>query len=101
MSDVWRAVILVGIGAVVCKAAGPVAIGGRQLPGRLQGLVGTLAPALLAALVATQVFGGTHELTVDARALGLGAAAVLIALRAPILAVVMGAAAATALARAL
>ncbi len=100
MSDVWRAVILVGVGAMVCKAAGPVVIGGRQLPERVQGLVGTLAPALLAALVATQVFGGDHELVLDARALGLAAAAVGIAARAPILMVVIAAAVVTALARA-
>ena len=101
MSDIWRAVIAVGLGAVVFKAAGPVAIGGRQLPGPVQGLVGTLAPALLAALIATQVFGGNRELLLDERALGLAAAAVLIVLRAPILVVVIAAAAVTGAARAL
>ena len=101
MSDIWRAVIIVGLSAVVFKAAGPVAVGGRQLPGRVQGLVGTLAPALLAALIATQVFGGHRELLLDERALGLAAAAVLIVLRAPILVVVVAAAAVTGAARAL
>ena len=101
MSDIWRAVLLVGVGAIVCKAAGPVALGGRRLPARVQGLVGTLAPALLAALVATQIFGGERELVLDERALGLAAAAVLIVVRAPILMVVVGAAAATGLARTL
>lgn len=100
MSDIWRAVIMVGLGAVVFKAAGPVAIGGRQLPGRVQGLVATLAPALLAALVATQIFGGDQQLVLDERALGLAAAAVLIVVRAPILAVVVAAAAVTGIARA-
>ncbi|MBA4180472.1 MAG: branched-chain amino acid ABC transporter [Anaerolinea sp.] len=93
--------MLVGLGAILFKAAGPVALGGRQLPARLSGLVGALAPALLAALIVTQVFGGDSELVLDARAAGLGAAAVLIAVRAPILAVVIGAAAVTALARAM
>lgn len=101
MSDIWRAVVLVGVGAVVFKAAGPVAIGGRRLPGRIQGLVGTLAPALLAALVATQVFGGDRELVLDERAIGLAAAAVLVVARAPILVVVVAAAVVTGLARAL
>ena len=99
MSSAWQAVIWVGLGAMFFKAAGPVALGGRSLPGRLDGIVGALAPALLAALIATQIFGGDRELVLDARAVGLGAAAVLVALRAPILAVVAGAALATALAR--
>ncbi len=101
MSDIWPAVIVVGLGAIVFKAAGPLAIGGRQLPGSVQGLVGTLAPALLAALIATQVFGGNRAVVLDERALGLAAAAVLIVLRAPILVVVIAAAAVTGLARSL
>jgi uncharacterized membrane protein len=99
VNSAWQAVIWVGLGAMLFKAAGPVALGGRSLPGRLDGIVGALAPALLAALIATQIFGGDRELVLDARAVGLGAAAVLVALRAPILAVVAGAALATALAR--
>jgi hypothetical protein len=58
-----------------------------------------LAPALLAALVVTQVFARDRELVLDARAIGLAAAAGALALRAPLLAVVAVAAAATALAR--
>jgi branched-subunit amino acid transport protein len=43
------------------KAAGPVALGGRELPERFTGVVTLLAPALLAALVATQALAdGTH-----------------------------------------
>ena len=49
--------------------------------------------ALLSALVAVQVFSRGHELVLDARALGLGVAVVLLLLRAPFLVVVFGAAA--------
>ncbi len=94
------AVVLVGLGTIAIKAAGPVAIGGRTLPPRVMGLVSALAPALLAALVATQVFGGDHELVLDERVLGVGAAALLIVLRVPVLGVVVAAAVVTALARA-
>lgn len=100
MSASWQAVVLVGIGAVAFKAAGPLVIGGRALPSRVSGLVGALAPALLGALVATQVFAGQRALTVDARAAGLLVAAGLIAARAPVLVAVLGAAVATGLARA-
>ena len=60
-----------------------------------------LAPALLAALVVTQLVGGDRRLVFDERLLGLTAAMVAILLRAPFLAVVVVAAAVTAAARAL
>jgi hypothetical protein len=101
MSDAWVAVLVVGAAAMVLKAAGPVAVGGRELPPRAVALVGALAPALLAAFVVTGTLGGNREIVLDARALGLAAAAVCVALRAPLLAGVVAAAVVTALARAL
>jgi branched-subunit amino acid transport protein len=60
-----------------------------------------VAPALLAALVVYETLGAHGGgITVDARAAGLGAAVLAIALRAPMLAVVLVAAAATAAVRA-
>jgi branched-subunit amino acid transport protein len=100
LTEIWLTVAAVGALTIASKALGPVAIGGRSLPPRLLGVVELLAPALLSALVVTQVFAGERELVVDARAVGLGAAVAALALRAPILVVVVTAAAATALARA-
>jgi branched-subunit amino acid transport protein len=101
VSEVWLAIIVVGGATVMLKATGPVLLGGRELPPRLNALVGLLAPAVLAALVLTQVVGGHRELVFDARLVGLVAAGVAIALRAPLVLVVVIAAAATAAARAL
>lgn len=101
MSAVWLAVIVVGVATVFLKATGPVLLGGRDLPPRVNALVVLLAPAVLAALVVTQVVGGDRELVYDARLIGLGAAVGAIALRAPLIVVVVVAAAATAAARAL
>ncbi len=101
MSEVWLLVLVTGLGAVALKAAGPVLLGGRALPAGASGVVALLAPSLLAALIATQTFGGDHRLVLDERALGLGAAAVALALRAPVLVTVVLAAAVTALARGL
>lgn len=83
------------------KAAGPVVLGGRDLSPRMLGMVAALAPALLAALVVTQVLDGGQRIVLDERLLGLGVAAVLIALRVPVLGVVAAAAGVTALVRAL
>lgn len=99
MSAVWLAVLAVGAATVALKATGPVLLGGRELPARARSLVMLLAPAVLAALVVTQVVGGDRELVLDERLVGLGAAGLAIALRAPLLVVVVAAAAATALAR--
>jgi branched-subunit amino acid transport protein len=98
--DVWIVVVACGLATVVIKSAGPVLVGGRRLPPALLRVVGLLGPALLAALVATSVFGGDRRLVLDERALGLGAAAIGIWKRLPPLAVVVLAAAVTALARA-
>lgn len=101
MSEVWLLVGLVGAATIALKSVGPVLLGGRALPGRFAGVVTLLAPAVLAALVVTQLFGGDRELVLDARLAGIGAAVVALLLRAPLLVVVVVAAAAAALARAL
>lgn len=100
MTAVWITVGVVGVVTIALKAVGPVALGGRSLPPRLMGVIELLAPALLAALVVTQVFANEQKLVIDARAVGLAAAAAALLLRAPILVVVVAAAAATALVRA-
>jgi branched-subunit amino acid transport protein len=96
----WLVVLVVGLATVAIKGAGPVALGGRRLPARLAGVVALFGPALLAGLVAVQVFGGDRRLVVDARAAGLAVAAVALALRAPVLVAAVLAAATTAAVRA-
>ena len=101
MSEVWLVVLVVGAVTVALKAAGPVLLGGRELPPPVLRVVVLLAPALLAALVAVGLVGGDRELLLDERLAGLGAAVLALLVRAPILVVVIAAAVATALARAL
>ena len=101
MMRVWIAVVLVGAATVALKAAGPVLLGGRELPARVRVLVGLLAPALLAALVVTATLASDRHVVVDARLAGVAAAAVSLRLRAPILVAVFVAAAVTAAIRAL
>jgi Branched-chain amino acid transport protein (AzlD) len=96
----WIVVAAVGLGTIAIKAAGPLLIGGRPVPDRLVGVVALLAPALLAALVAVQTFGAERSLAVDERLVGVAAAAIALWLKAPLLLVVVVAAIATALTRA-
>ena len=71
-------------------------------PTVLKRIIPLLAPALLAALVITETFGGDHRsLVIDARAGGVAVAGVAIARRAPLPVVVLVAAGVTAALRAL
>ena len=99
--SVWVVVALVGAATAAIRAAGPVMLGGRELPDRIGGAVTLLAPAVLAALVVTQVVGGARELVLDERLAGFGAAAVALRLRAPLLAVIAVAAMTTGVLRTL
>jgi branched-subunit amino acid transport protein len=101
VSAAWWTVTIVGIATIVIKGSGPVLLGGRPLPPRIGRIIGLLAPALLAALVAISTFAGDRALLLDERALGVGAAGVAVALKAPPLVVVIAAAVVTATARAL
>jgi branched-subunit amino acid transport protein len=101
LSSVWIVIAVVGAATVALKAVGPVILGGRQLPEGLNSILFLLAPALLGALVVTQAVGGDRQIVLDDRLVGLGAALVAIALRLPLIAVVVIAATITAALRAL
>ena len=104
MSHGWQVWALVGsIGAAtwILKGAGPALVGDRELPAPADRMLALLAPALLSALVTTEVFGSGRTLAVDARLLGVAVAAVALRLRLPLLVAIVAAAAATALARVL
>jgi hypothetical protein len=97
--SVWLVVAVVGLGTMALKGLGPAVLGSRPLPPTIALLVELLAPTLLAALVVVQTLGSADGIVADARLVGVGVAAVAIALRAPLLVVVALAAVATALVR--
>jgi uncharacterized membrane protein len=101
MTTAWVTVVVVASATIAIKAAGPVILGGRQLPARLLDVLALLPVALLAALAAVLALQADGSLVVDARLIGVAVAAVAIWLRTPILLVVLLAAATTAAARAL
>jgi branched-subunit amino acid transport protein len=93
VSAVWVCVLVVGAATIAIKASGPVLAAGRELPQGAARFVDLLAPALLAALVATQAFASDERLVLDERAAGVLVAGVAILMRAPLLVVVLVAAA--------
>lgn len=95
----WAAVAVGALGCYALKLAG-LSLPRRVLDHPTVERVADLIPvALLAALVAVQVWSAGHSLTLDARTAGLGFALVALLLRAPFLVVVVGAAATAALLR--
>jgi hypothetical protein len=101
VNSAWLAVIVVGAATVLLKGAGPVLAAGRQLPQATAGVVELLAPALLAALGATGAFASDEALVLDERGAGLATAGIAVALKAPLLMVIVVAAVTAALIRAI
>jgi hypothetical protein len=99
MTGIWVTIGCLALATAVLKLAGPLALGGRPLPASALSIVELLASALLAALVVVETFGKGRSLTLDARALGVAFAAIALMRRAPMIVVVLGAAAVTAVAR--
>lgn len=99
MSDAWATIVTLSVATAAIKAAGPALVGGRDLPPAIVRVIALFAPALLAALIVTETFGGPGpSITLDARAAGLAAAAgVMHATRSMVGAVVAAAAATAAL----
>jgi branched-subunit amino acid transport protein len=95
----WAAILAAGAACYLLKLAG-LSLPAKVLDHpRVERVADLIPVALLAALVAVQVFAEGTRLTIDARTAGLGAAVVALLLRAPFLVVVFVAAATAALLR--
>jgi branched chain amino acid efflux pump len=101
MSAAWITIVVLIVVTATIKAAGPVVVGGRELPSKADLVIALLAPVLLAALILTETFTDGEDLTVDARAAGLACAGASLALRLPLLVTILVAAIGTAATRAL
>jgi Branched-chain amino acid transport protein (AzlD) len=102
MTAAWIVTAALFIGTVALKAAGPLALGGRQPSDRALAVIALVAPSILTSLVLYQTFTGDPDgLTIDARAVGLAVAAIAAVARLPMIVVVALAALATAVTRAL
>jgi branched-subunit amino acid transport protein len=88
----WLLILVLAAGTVLMKTLGPVLAGGRQPPAALTRVVALVAPAVISALIVTGTFTQGQQLTIDARAAGVGVGAVALWLRVPaVLAMLMAA----------
>lgn len=96
----WWLIAALAATAYGFKVFGLVVVGGRTLPPVLDRCLALIPVAMLAALVVKDTFAVSQSLQVDARAAGIGVAVVAAWRRAPLILVIVLAAAVTALVRA-
>jgi branched-subunit amino acid transport protein len=81
----WTVIAALAVATFAIKAAGPVAVGGRELPRWAMPVLALVAPALLAALTLVETLGADHgTFHVDARTAGVAVAGVAAWRRAPL-----------------
>ena len=95
----WLSVLAVTAANWVMKASGPLALGERRLPPRAVEVISLMASALLAGLIVINLGGAAWSDVNGQQVLGVGAAGLARALRAPMLLAVGCGMAATALLR--
>ena len=98
--EAWALIGACAVVTAAIKAAGPVALGGRELPPWFGAIVALMAPALFAALVVTQALADGRHLAVGADTAGVALAGVVAWRGGSVIAVVAIAAATTAALRA-
>jgi branched chain amino acid efflux pump len=76
--NTWVLIAGCVVTTVLIKAAGPVTLGGRELPPVVLRVIASMAPALLAALVVTSVLADGRHYGVGAEAVGVLAGGALL-----------------------
>ena len=72
--NIWILIVLVAALTAAIKAAGPIALGGRELPGWFASIVTAMPAAVLAALVVTAALANGQELSIGPDTAGVAAA---------------------------
>ena len=76
--DIWIVIGLCALVTAIIKGAGPIALGGRDLPSWFSGIITLMAPALLAALVAVAAFSEDEDWAVGADTVGVLAGGIVL-----------------------
>jgi branched-subunit amino acid transport protein len=77
MSTIALAIAGCALVTAAIKAVGPVALGGRELPERLTGVIALMAPAVLAALVVTAALADADKWAIGPDTAGVAAGALV------------------------
>ena len=97
----WALIFVLAAGTYAFKVLGLIVIGDRKLPPVLDRCLALIPVALLPALIVSGTFSVGHDLVIDARAAGVGAAVVAAWRRAPLVLVIVIGVVVTALVRAI
>lgn len=73
---IWWTIGVLAVLTALVKAAGPLVLGGRELPPRFSGVIVLMAPALLTALVVTAALADEGRWHVGADTVGVAAGGV-------------------------
>jgi len=76
--ELWLIVAACAAVTAAIKAFGPVMVGGRELPPWSAGVIGLMAPALLAALVVTSALSDGKRIEVGAHTAGVALAGIVL-----------------------
>lgn len=96
----WPLMLGVAVICALLRVAAPLALGER-MPSRVTRALRLAVPALLAGLVVSATFGSGHQLTIDARVVGVAVGLLVALARKPMLLALTLSALATAVARVL
>lgn len=75
--NIWVLIVLVAVITAAIKAAGPIALGGRELPTWFSSIVTMMPAAVLAALVVTSALADGDELFIGPDTAGVAAAGII------------------------
>jgi len=75
--NIWILIVLVAALTAAIKAAGPIALGGRELPGWFAAIVTAMPAAVLAALVVTAALANGQQLSIGPDTAGVAAAGIV------------------------
>lgn len=75
--NIWILIILVAALTAAIKAAGPIALGGRELPEWFSSIVVMMPAAVLTALVVTSALANGEDLSIGPDTAGVAAAGII------------------------
>ncbi|MDX6679119.1 MAG: hypothetical protein QOE31_3171 [Solirubrobacteraceae bacterium] len=78
-TELWLVVAGCAVVTALIKGFGPVVLGGRELPAWSAGVIGLMAPALLAALVAISALSSGRHYSAGAQTAGVAIAGIVLA----------------------